>query len=780
MDPLAKLREALADRYRVDRLLGEGGMALVFLAEDLKHRRPVAIKVLRPEVATALGPERFLREIDVVARLNHPNILSLHDSGETEGLLYFVMPYVEGESLRDRLDHEPRVPLQEGLQVILEIGDALTYAHELGLVHRDIKPANILFQAGHAQVSDFGIAQVASEAAEGLTRTGMTVGTSTYMSPEQLMGEATVDGRTDQYALACLFFEMLTGSPPFEAKTAQASLTRKLVGELPDLLAVRPDVPPTIKDVLLKALAVEPESRFPSMEAFADALREATMTATVEADALRRKRKRRLRGAAQGVAITLLGLGAWWLSTLPGGGGLDRIAVLPLANAGQAPAEEYLLQGVHQDLILELSRAGLRVINPTSVVRYAGTDLGIRQIASELEVDGVIQGTATFREDEIGLNLYLSDAETEEILWSASFRDAPRNIENLYREATRAIAQEMGAELSEEALARLATTTQVDPQVYDYLLQARFHWQKLTTEGIDRAESYYRLAFEQDSTSAEACFGLGQVWFFRVQQGLLPREEAERRGEPYIARARELDPNLSGLQTQLFFELVWGQWDWDGGLEAVENALEEDPTDSLARAYYSHFLFYLNRDQEALAEIEEAIRLDPFNPLLRGIHAMDLNYLHRYEEALEVLNRGMELDPQHPILLSALRTTLHLLGRQDDAIRMWAVSYEALGDTVAAETLAREHQEHGYEEALVAVAELFEDRNRTGSRYAPPWQISTLYTRAGRYDLALDYLEEAFEARDQNIPYISVDPIFDPMRDDPRFQAMMERLGLPM
>lgn len=777
MDPILLLQDALAQRYRIKGLLGEGGMALVYEAEDLKHGRTVAIKVLRPEVSAGLGPQRFRREIEVAARLNHPNILGLHDSGEAEGLFYFVMPFVEGESLRARLDREPRLSLDEVQRIIGQIGSALDYAHRQGLVHRDIKPENILFQEGHALVCDFGIAQVTTGASEGLTRTGMSVGTFTYMSPEQLLGEGAVDGRADVYSLGCLLTEMLTGSPPFEADTAQASLARKLTGTIPDLSRVRPDLPPTLQEVLQEGLATEPLDRFSTAGAFTGALGAATRASTIEADAMKRRRSRRLEAAAKGVAVTILGAGAWWVSTLFGGPAMDRIAVLPLSNGDDNPAQEYFVQGVHQDLVLELSKAGLRVINPMSVVRYASLSLGVQQIASELEVDGVIQGTATIGPEEIGLDLFLTDGETEEIIWSASFRDIPRNIKTLYRDATRAIAEEIGTELSGETLARLATPSEVNPQVYDALLQARFHWQQLTSEGIDTAEEYYRLAVQRDSTSAEGWYGLGQVWFMRVQQGLIPREEAERRGGPAIERARELDPTLAGLKAQHALELTWGQWDWAGAAEAFPDALAADPSDSLMRVYYSHLLFHLDRDAEAQVQMEEAVRLDPFNSLVQGVYAMGLNFLHRYEDAEEVLVRTLERDPEAPILLSTLRTTYHLLGRHEDAMRMWRASYGANGDMEALAALEEGYSEGGYSSALEAVANLFVERSDTV--YVPPWQIATLFTRAGHHESALDFLEEAFEARDQNMPYISVDPIFDPFRNDPRFQAMMEGLGLP-
>src|SRR6266566_4439816 len=262
-DQVARLKAALAARYALERELGRGGMATVYLAQDRKHHRQVAIKVLKPELAAALGPERFLREIDTAARLTHPHILPLHDSGEVEGFLFYVMPYVEGESLRDRLSREKQLPLGDALQIAREVADALSYAHSHDVVHRDIKPENILFEAGHAVVTDFGIARAITAAGgEKLTGTGIAVGTPAYMSPEQAAAEHRIDGRSDIYSLGCVLYEMVAGEPPFAGPSAQAILARKLTDPVPPLRTVRETVPEAIERVILKALARVPADRF--------------------------------------------------------------------------------------------------------------------------------------------------------------------------------------------------------------------------------------------------------------------------------------------------------------------------------------------------------------------------------------------------------------------------------------------------------------------------------------------------------------------------------------
>src|SRR3989440_6275089 len=271
-----RLAEALADRYRLERPLGQGGMATVYLAHDLKHSRKVAVKVLRSDFGTAIGAERFLREIEIAAALNHPHILAVHDSGEAAGLLYYVTPYVEGKTLRDRLQRDTRLPVEEALKIAREVADALDYAHQRGVVHRDIKPENILFQSGHAVVADFGIARAISAAGEtrsrALTQPGAVIGTPDYMSPEQASGERELDGRSDQYALACVLYEMLAGQPPFTGPTMESILLRHLTVPAPRITDVQPDVPKPVAAALTRALAKAPAERFSGMAAFVEAI----------------------------------------------------------------------------------------------------------------------------------------------------------------------------------------------------------------------------------------------------------------------------------------------------------------------------------------------------------------------------------------------------------------------------------------------------------------------------------------------------------------------------
>lgn len=781
MDTVERLRTALAGRYRVERELGQGGMAVVYLAHDEKHGRPVAIKVLRPDVAAAMGAERFLREIEIAAQLNHPNVLGLHDSGQTEGLLYFVMPFIEGESLRDRLDREGALPFDEAHRVVREVGSALAFAHERGLVHRDIKPENILFQAGHALVCDFGIAKAASEAQERLTRTGMSVGTFTYMSPEQMADGEEVDARADVYALGCVLYEMLGGEAPFQASTPQAAYGKKLLGEVASLAEVRPELPPTVEAVVEKALAVDPGERHATAESFVAALDTATSLIAVQAEERRRTRARVTRWTTAMIGVALLAAAGVGVASFLSRPLMARVAVVPAPSPDEVVEREFFVRTVSEELAWEFARAGIRVTSPNSSLHYADSSTPTRSIADSLGVDGLVQVAATAVAGQVTIDVRLFDGDSEEVVWVDEFAGPERNILALYGEVTRALADELGVALSEETLMRLAAAPQVDPQLFEALRAARYEWHKLTEEGFNNALGYYDLAISLDSTSAEAWFGRSRVWPLMAQQGLVTAAEAAERAAPDRARARELDPGLAQLQAGLALDLTWSEWAFDEAEVAFRNALEREPTDAATRAYFSLLLLYRGRPDEAAAEIARAAEQDPFSSLVQGLRSQNLIGRDRYEEAERVLTAALARDPNDPFLLAMLRTTYHVLGEYDAALESWRASftpegsYATAGDPEAAAALEQGFSEGGYSGALAAVADLQVRRLAEGQSQSV-WGIGTLYVRAGRYDLALDYLERAFEARNGNVPYLLIDPIFDPLRDEPRFQAMIEAL----
>ncbi|UCG88196.1 MAG: protein kinase, partial [Gemmatimonadota bacterium] len=428
-DLLDKLQASLGDRYEVERELGSGGMAIVYLARDLKHDRSVALKVMRPELSASLGGERFLREISIAAKLSHPHILPLYDSGDADGLLYYVMPFVEGESLRDLLDREQQLPLEDAVRITREVADALGQAHSYGIIHRDIKPENIMLTGGHAIVADFGIARAFSAAGgDSLTQTGMAVGTPAYMSPEQAAGDANLDGRTDVYSLGCVLYEMLVGQAPFTGPNAQAIMARHTMDMVTPPSIMRQSVPEELENVLLRSLEKSPADRFRTAADFSEALvsldsgtytpRRTTRAMTMQVQAQAQKKRRRVVVAASAVGVVGVSLAAfllWPRGERPVVGGLDRSTVAVLYFEDFSPGGDlgYVADGLTEGLIEQLSSVrSLNVISRHGVEPYRASELDVDSVARILDAGSVIAGSVDRRGTRLHVSVRLVDGNS--------------------------------------------------------------------------------------------------------------------------------------------------------------------------------------------------------------------------------------------------------------------------------------------------------------------------------------------------------------------------------
>ena len=451
-DLFGTLRDALADRYVIERELGAGGMAIVYLAEDIKHHRKVAVKVLRPELAASVGANRFLREIQVAAGLNHPHILSLHDSGEADGLLYYVMPFVEGESLRIKLQRNNQLPIEEAVRLALQIADGLSFAHSHNVVHRDIKPENILLANGHASLADFGIAQaVCAGCGEDFTVRGVPIGTPAYMSGEQAIG-GDVDCRTDVYSLGCVLFEMLAGRQPYRGQTVEEMFALHLTDPIPSVLQYRRDVPKALDDVVRKALAKSRRDRFADATEFAKALRELG-TGPAVAPATRGRSRYKFVGA---LAFAFILAGASLLLNQPGDAQpvairqrIESLAVLPFANLSGDASEQPFVDGMTDLLITRLAEVNaFTVISRRSVMRYKETDKSLPDIATELNVDAIVEGSVLRVGDRVRIGAQLIHATTDRHLWATDYEWDLQDVLALQSEVARAITEAITAELA--------------------------------------------------------------------------------------------------------------------------------------------------------------------------------------------------------------------------------------------------------------------------------------------------------------------------------------------
>jgi len=649
-DALSALSAALADRYRLERELGHGGMATVYLAQDLRHDRAVALKVLKPELAHALGPERFLREIQVTAQLDHPHILPLLDSGDAGGFLYYVMPYVQGETLRTRLMREKQLPLDDALQIAAEVADALNYAHGQGIVHRDIKPENLLLAGRHVRVADFGIARAVTAAGgDSLTATGVAIGTPAYMSPEQAGGSKDVDGRSDLYSLGCVLYEMLAGHPPFTGGTAHEILARHSMDAVPSLAAARPTVPEGLERAIATALAKVPADRFSTAAQFADALARRGSSATVGAA---RSSRRVARLAVIAVAgMVTVGGAILMLRPSPKAPGYARtaIAVLPFQNLSAQGPHAYFAGGLHDELLTQLSKvAALKVISRTSVMGYESTKTPLRQIASELGVGSVVEGSVQIEGSRLRVNVQLIDAATDAPVWAERYDRTLDDAFAIQSDVAQRIVAAVGAALSDAEQQRLAAVPTANAEAYRLYLQGREY---LIRPGFLRrneeiAQQLFETALARDPGFALAHAALsevhGRMFWFRYDPS--PARAARQRAE--AEAALRLAPELPQAHVAMGLAHFWGRRDYRRALEEFRVALKGLPNDARVWQFIGTVHRRLGNWDEVLAAFEKATQLNPRDAqLFFGFGGYTYQLMHRYADAVRAYNRALSLAP---------------------------------------------------------------------------------------------------------------------------------------
>ncbi len=704
--PPEALCAALASRYEVERELGQGGMATVYLARDLKHRRQVAIKVVRPDVAAALGSERFLREIDTAASLTHPHILPLHDSGEAGGFLYFVMPFVEGESLRAKLDREKRLPVDEALQIAREVADALGHAHGHGIVHRDIKPANILLESGHAVVADFGIARAASAAAgESLTETGMTLGTPAYMSPEQAAGSTSLDGRSDLYALGCVLFEMLAGQPPFTGPTAESLVHQHRSVQPRPVTDTRPSVPGWVAAALQRALAKAPADRFLTGAQFAEALacRETdprmTMATTgpdrtaappLPASTTRLVLRRSVMAATMllavaGVLATSSLLGIRWKPPAPVAAGpaaptpparpRTAIAVLPPQNLSADGPYAYFAGGLHDELLTQLSKvAALKVISRTSVMGYQSTTKPLKQIADELGVGTVVEGSVQVVGRRLRVNVQLIDAASDQHVWAERYDRTLDDAFAIQSEVAQKIVAAVGGALSSDEQGRITDAPTGNAEAYRFYLQAGEYLRRpgYLRQNLHTAQGFLEQAIAVDPAFALARAALsdvhGKAYWFRHDPS--PPRASRMRAE--AEEARRLAPNLPEAHIAMG-EAHYRVRNWRLALDEYEIASRGLPNAAAVRSRLGFIHRRMGNWKECLSAFGTATLLDPRNAdLFWDLGGETLTLLRRYPEGVEAYNRALSLEPA--LYVAAIR--------RDLALVLWRGQLDPLRETL--------------------------------------------------------------------------------------------------
>ncbi len=777
------LRDALRDRYTLVRELGRGGMATVWLADDLRHDRKVALKLLHPELGSSLGADRFLREIRIAARLQHPHILTVLDSGAAPGprdgqeLLWYTMPYVQGETLRARLTREGQLPLADAVRIALDVAEALDYAHAQDIIHRDIKPENILLSPGHALVADFGIAAALQHPGDDarLTETGVVLGTPYYMSPEQSAGERALDRRTDVYSLGCVIYEMLAGEPPFTGPNHQAIIAKRLSAPTPRVTTVR-DVPPQVDQAITRALARAPADRFATA---------AELAAALEAPAPGRPAQvagRRRALLAGGLVATLVGAGVALsgrtMRPPPAAEGPASAAVLPFVDLSPSKDQEYFSDGLTDELITSLSQIeGLRVAGRTSSFQFKGRNPDVRDVGRQLGVGAVLEGSVRRAGNRLRVNAQLVSAHDGYQLWSESYDRDPQDVFAVQEDIARAIVAALRVRLGAATDSALAARPTQDLDAYDLYLKGRYAWNQRTGTALQQAASWFGQAVARDSGFTRAWAGLADSYLLLPAYTGEPQEEAWAQARGAAHRALAADPGLADAHTSMAYGTMLYEWDWAGAEASFRRAIAANPNYPTAHHWYADFLAGRGRLDEALVQMQEARRLEPLSLIINAELAWVYYVMQRPAEAETQIRQAMQLDPnfshayfiQGMILIqqrrpreavASLEKAVALGGFANHVSAAMGAAYAAAGDSTAARRT-------------------LEDFERRASReYVSSFSIAVIHTALGERGQAIDWLLRGIRTRDNLLTENFFDPLLDPLRSDPRYPEVLDGMGL--
>jgi serine/threonine-protein kinase len=791
-----ELARAVAGRYVIERELGRGGMATVYLAHDLRHDRQVALKVLRPELSLAIGAERFLAEIRTTARLQHQHILPLFDSGvaEVDGqrsavgrrpstvdLLYYVMPYVTGETLRERLAREGPLAPGEVARLIGELSSALDYSHRQGIIHRDIKPANVLIHEGSTLLADFGIARVASSPGdERLTDTGLSIGTPQYMSPEQASGGREIGPASDQYSLAVVAYELLTGRLPFSGATLQAMVVQLFTTSPAPPTDVRPDLPAAVNAVVLRALGKDPASRFANCGAFAAALRHATSTGITPAPTrVSVSSFRRHRGVAVLVAVALLaGFGAWFTLRRPAGKAAapHLVAVLPLVNLSGDTAREYFGRGLALEITDELHRLGINVVGSAAATAAAhrfttGSDVDVQAAGRSLRADAVLGGALLPSATGGRVRLDLTDVRSQELLWTDEYR-LEADLFAMQDSVARAVARSLRVTLHPSDLAAVQRGRSVDPVAHDQVVRAKGYADRRDEGWLDQAIPLFSAAIGRDSTYAEAWAGLAEAYFLNaIFFDRAQHDDYFRRSAVAAARAQELDGTSAAVHRVLGELAVFHSYDWETARREFEASLALDSTQAATWLFRTWYYYGMNHLDSAVWSARRAWQLDSLTPIYPTRLADVLRDAGDTAEAQRILEHTLRLNRTDPIPLVSYAGLLAERGQCDSALKLPLPPLPDAG-LFKLEVLAR----CGRAASVRVTLDSAEDVARRGG-WAPGVGMAMgagwLHDTA-RTERWLDYVATS---RDWMAFYLRA-PVFAEYRDNPHYRAALQSFGL--
>ena len=773
--------------YRILEKIGGGGMGVVYEAEDLNLGRRVAVKFVASHASDPSTLERFRREARAASALNHPNICTIYDFGEHNGELFLVMELLQGLTLSSRIGGKP-MPVPETIAIASRICDALAAAHQSGIIHRDIKPGNIFITtSGQVKLLDFGLAKVVEQEdvtarRDRLTRSGTTIGTVAYMSPEQVLGE-DLDARTDLYSFGAVLYEMLTGVPPFRGRSGAEISDSILHGTPAPPMRLNPDVPPALEAIALKALEKDRDLRYQSAAEFrADLKRLERDSAPVQI--LRRPWHPWAIGAVAVavIALAIAGVLALKAHRAPAPTRIESLAVLPLETFSRDADQQQFADNMTEAITTDLAKiSALRVVSRTSAMRYRGSGKSLPEIGRELNVDAVVEGSVERAGNRVRITAQLVRAATDQHIWAETYDRDLADVLMLQDDVARSIANQIQVKLTPAEHALLTKARKVDPEAYDLYLKGRYFWFKRNQESVDKAIVYFRQAIDKDPTFAAAYSGLADCYSvlgYSFAGGLLKPSEIQPKAVAAARRAVELDPSSGEAHSSLAFIKFNYDWDFRGAEAEFRRAIELNPGYANGHHWYAHYLIACGRPREAEAESLRALELDPLNPVMVYHLGWHYFFVRQYDKALAQLQTTRDLQPDFGGAYWYSGWAYEQKGMYSDALREMNKAQElAKSNAIIRGDTGHLYAVSGQTEKAKEIIE--ELKKLSAKRYVNPFEIALIYLGLGDKEHAFEWLESAFRERSDLLVYLNIDPRLDPIRSDPRFADLVRKVGIP-